>query len=99
MFIPFRPTYRDFPCRCVIAYHPITEAPRPRRKLCGFGCLIHYLPLRKIVRVVRCTWLPPRIPRPSGLNERGAVARVFLIGFDDSEEGTHAGETGEKDEC
>ena len=39
--------------------------------------------------------LSPWIPRPSGLDERGAVARVFLIGFDDSEEGTHAGETGE----
>jgi len=42
--------------------------------------------------------LPPWIPRPSGLNERGAVARVFLIGFDDGEEGTHACETGEEDE-
>ena len=49
----------------------------------------------RIVRVVRCTWLPSRISRPSGLNERGAVVRVFLVGFDDSEEGTHAGETGE----
>ena len=43
--------------------------------------------------------LPPRVPRSSGLGERGPVARVFLIGFDDGEEGTHAGETGEKDEC
>lgn len=44
------------------------------------------------------TVLPPRVPRSSGLNERGAVARVFFIGFDDSEEGTHAGDTGEEDE-
>ena len=51
----------------------------------------------RIVRVVRYTRLPPRVPRSSGLNERGAVARVFLIGFDDGEEGTHACETGEKD--
>ena len=50
------------------------------------------------VWVSGCKGLPPRIPRSSGLNERGAVARVFLIGFDDGEEGTHACETGEKDE-
>ena len=41
--------------------------------------------------------LSPRIPRSSGLDERGPVARVFLIGFDDGEEGAHAGETGEED--
>ena len=42
--------------------------------------------------------LSPRIPRPSGLDERGPVARVFLIGFDDGEEGTYACDTGEEDE-
>ena len=58
------------------------------------------LAFRNLVRSVwvsGCKGLPPGIPRPSGLNERGAVARVFLIGFDDSEEGTHACETGEED--
>ena len=40
--------------------------------------------------------LSPWIPRPSGLDERGPVARVFLIGFDDGEEGAHACETGEQ---
>lgn len=30
------------------------------------------------------------------MDERGPVARVFLIGFDDGEEGTHACETGEQ---